>query len=429
MHLLALSVVSNAPAHLAISPISPQQSTSLDLRPAFGPTSGGTALFILHHRDFGAAHDVLVGKSRLNCSLVPRGEDSTTASRCCCTPPVANETILPLSIIHRSGHTVRPTHASFAFYREPQLLWISPQRVPVSAGSVPIVFAMVGWPSTEINGGRDHLARCRFAGADRGDKHKLVVVSAVIVARSDSWRFKRPSNENETWLQCKTPDLRSKASGHLVSGARGRGGDVLTAWISPNGVDFLHEGLPVDVHAVPSYFGDLPIGWLPMAFGTCFGVCVLMALLHSCATLKAAMADSGWVETTPTHWHASQWHDALRFRSSKLHATGPSGGRLAKYIQVSRSFDSLVPMFSDRLSRISESQSEDEVFAARESGRYDEESSGSERTGRGQAHHVEHRKEDLEEAPLSQARHDENPWADDKMTIRTPSPSPAECTA
>ena len=231
--------------------------TSLDLRPAFGPLSGGTALFILHHRDFGAAHDVLVGKARLNCSLVPRGagtaEDTTTASRCCCTPPVANETTLPLSIIHRSGHTVRPTHASFAFYRSPSLLWLSPQRVPVSAGSVPIVFAVVDWPSTEINGGRDHLARCRFAGADRGDKHKLVVVSAVIVARSDSWRFKRPSNENETWLQCKTPDLLSKAGGLLASGARGRGGDVLTAWISPNGVDFLHEGLPVDVHAVPSF--------------------------------------------------------------------------------------------------------------------------------------------------------------------------------
>ena len=97
---------------------------------------------------------------------------------------------------------------------------------------------------------------------------------------------------------------------------------------------------------------DLAIGWLPVAFSTCFGVCVLMALLHSCATLKAAMADSGWAETTPTHWHASQWHDALRFRSSKLHAPG---GRPAKHILVSRSFDSLVPMFSDRLSRISES--------------------------------------------------------------------------
>lgn len=410
--------------------------TSLDLRPAFGPLSGGTALFILHHRDFGAAHDVLVGKARLNCSLVPRGagtaEDTTTASRCCCTPPVANETTLPLSIIHRSGHTVRPTHASFAFYRSPSLLWLSPQRVPVSAGSVPIVFAVVDWPSTEINGGRDHLARCRFTGADRGDKHKLVVVSAVIVARSDSWRFKRPSNENETWLQCKTPDLLSKAGGLLASGARGRGGDVLTAWISPNGVDFLHEGLPVDVHAVPSFGSDLAIGWLPVAFSTCFGVCVLMALLHSCATLKAAMADSGWAETTPTHWHASQWHDALRFRSSKLHATG---GRPAKHILVSRSFDSLVPMFSDRLSRISESisesQSEDEVFTAQESGlhSYDEESFGSEWTCRGQAHHVEHHKEDLEEAPLSPARHDDNPWADDKMTRRTPSPSPAECTA
>jgi hypothetical protein len=86
-------------------------------------------------------------------------------------------------------------------------------------------------------------------------------------------------------------------------------------------------------------------------------------------------------------------------------------------------------MFSDRLSRISESQSEDEVFTAQESGRYDEESFGSEWTGRGQAHHVEHHKEDLEEAPLSPARHDDNPWADDKMTRRTPSPSPAECTA
>ena len=321
--------------------------TSLDLRPSFGPAGGGTAITILHHRDFSSAHDVLLGTARLNCSAAHSSE-GVAHSRCCCTPPSENVSSLSLAIVNRAGRTVaRPTHSHFAYYREPQLLWLAPFHASI-AGGTPITLAVAGWPSTETNGGRDHVGRCKLALSERSRERHQLLVPAVVVARHDSWHFHRPTNENETWLRCVTPDLRSRSLGHGGTHAHIAS---LMLWISANGVDFGPEALPLEIRSASSLGGSSrPSSLLPLLVGVCFAACVLAGIAHSYVALKMAMSESGWVDSTPSHWSASRWHGAMR----KGH--GGRGGQARWRVCASGAhFDPLMRMESDRLSRISES--------------------------------------------------------------------------
>ena len=58
--LVPLPVNSSVP-EASTSMNTPHGAPVLQLRPGWGPVQGGTSLIILHHKDFGSNHDILMG--------------------------------------------------------------------------------------------------------------------------------------------------------------------------------------------------------------------------------------------------------------------------------------------------------------------------------------------------------------------------------
>jgi hypothetical protein len=258
----------------------------LQVRPGWGPVQGGTSLNILHHKDFGSSHDILMGGRHLNCSaaLPDAALAPTRTSTCCCTPRVAaNVTSLPLTLVHRERRSHRPSGSRFVYYAEPHLLRLRPSHSRASGG-VTVTVAATGWPSAQLLQGDQHTARCQFGAAGP--------VPAATVARSASSR--RPVAE--TWLRCTAPDF-----------ADVQGGSTVQLRIAPNGQNFGTEGIDFYVH------GTAPGSGAPLVLALVLAIaCVAAAVVHALSGLQSALAASGWQDATPVHCSARRWHTRIR---------------------------------------------------------------------------------------------------------------------
>ena len=303
----------------------PQQRASadtLELKPASGPVRGGTLISVKHHKEFGAAHDIMLGNVRLNCSTtvepvysrqrVPSGEDH---SRCCCTPGVPTNASLAVTVIHRADGHRRATASRFVLYSEPKMIRLTPART-AALGGIPVTLAVTGWPAHM----HSNAARCRFG--------ESTPVPAVTVFKTDAWASRRPSGE--TWLRCVAPE-RATAN----SRDAGTNGGTVGVSVAPNGIDFGPAGLTIAFGKGPS-LRSITLGSQHAA--SLHGLAALLAvallasaLVRAFLSLRRSLTDSGWLEPTPIHHSAQRWHGELR-RSASRHSELRS--RLVKSISA-----------------------------------------------------------------------------------------------
>lgn len=321
------------------------------LVPAWGPVHGGTAITLAHGSTaFSEVYrtDSTGQRLPLNCSA------AGSSLHCCCSPPAPEGRALPLELLAQRSEAMgtRPLGAhhgassrlTFVYYNEPRVLSIRPQRGPVDGGTA-VTLAMRGWPQLPPRTARAapyQGASCRFgsalpvpavplseheaaqrrrllspppplplppvagalrqphaAGSREARQHHRSLLQASLLSPSSP----RAPAESEALLVCVTPPL---AAGSLTTVA------VLA---SPNGVDFA----PPHAHGARGqhfrYFGSTTVTHVDPYTDMLIGILVMAGtIVLFCASVLAlyrSLADSGWLATTPPHWHALRSDDIL----------------------------------------------------------------------------------------------------------------------